>query len=348
MTNHRSKQKHLLAPCEKIRSLNKNLAMNLINKWLRELLYFLTSIPIAAILLLFGAAAINVEILPLAVVLFLGLLSATRFVAKFEIARTNKILRTDFASVEDWFSAPFWSWDGAKERVTSIRGWMTIGYVFLAICISALSILTITFAALASLLAFLSVSLISLPSISRSFQIPLSDGSLIGLFQITSPKVLRLELASESYSGEFNWDVGSPLTTVLASLTFVVALWLISLISRWQARIVEALLSGAASSQIQSWLGKLTNKHRVSDLEVRMAMESNSAKGSLAELSNREREILALMAQGKSNAGIANSLYITQGSVEKHISRILEKLGLPIEENSHRRVLAVLRYLGLD
>lgn len=54
------------------------------------------------------------------------------------------------------------------------------------------------------------------------------------------------------------------------------------------------------------------------------------------------------MAQGKSNAGIAKALYITEGSVEKHISSILLKLGLPVEEENHRRVLAVLKYLGIE
>ena len=54
------------------------------------------------------------------------------------------------------------------------------------------------------------------------------------------------------------------------------------------------------------------------------------------------------MAQGKSNSGIAKSLYITEGSVEKHISSILSKLELNAEADSHRRVLAVLKYLGID
>jgi DNA-binding NarL/FixJ family response regulator len=54
------------------------------------------------------------------------------------------------------------------------------------------------------------------------------------------------------------------------------------------------------------------------------------------------------MAEGKSNAGIAKSLYITEGSVEKHVSSILSKLGLTVEAENHRRVLAVLTYLGLN
>jgi DNA-binding NarL/FixJ family response regulator len=67
--------------------------------------------------------------------------------------------------------------------------------------------------------------------------------------------------------------------------------------------------------------------------------------GELAALSLREREVLALMAEGRTNAAIAESLVVTQGAVEKHISNVFSKLDLPITEDDHRRVLAVLTYL---
>jgi DNA-binding NarL/FixJ family response regulator len=66
----------------------------------------------------------------------------------------------------------------------------------------------------------------------------------------------------------------------------------------------------------------------------------------LAGLTAREREVLALMAEGRSNSGIAALLFITEGAVEKHVRSILSKLGLPAAEDSHRRVLAVLTFLG--
>jgi serine/threonine-protein kinase PknK len=77
-------------------------------------------------------------------------------------------------------------------------------------------------------------------------------------------------------------------------------------------------------------------------------MDKESLQPALSELSKREREILALMAQGKSNSGIAKSLYITEGSVEKHISNILSKLDIKVGDENHRRVLAVLTYLGIQ
>ena len=65
----------------------------------------------------------------------------------------------------------------------------------------------------------------------------------------------------------------------------------------------------------------------------------------LAELSAREHEVLALMAEGRSNAGIAKRLWVTEGTVEKHVRSILTKLTLPEATDDHRRVLAVLAFL---
>ncbi|MBV8597791.1 MAG: response regulator transcription factor [Actinobacteria bacterium] len=65
----------------------------------------------------------------------------------------------------------------------------------------------------------------------------------------------------------------------------------------------------------------------------------------LAALTPREKEVLALMAEGRSNAGIADVLVLTVGAVEKHVASILQKLRLPPSDETHRRVLAVLAYL---
>jgi DNA-binding NarL/FixJ family response regulator len=72
----------------------------------------------------------------------------------------------------------------------------------------------------------------------------------------------------------------------------------------------------------------------------------NSGDGSLGSLSPREREVLALMAEGRSNAAIAARLVITERSVAKHTASIFVKLGLQPSDDDNRRVLAVLAYLG--
>ena len=68
----------------------------------------------------------------------------------------------------------------------------------------------------------------------------------------------------------------------------------------------------------------------------------------LEELTPREREVLALMAEGHSNLGIAARIVVTEGAVEKHVRSILGKLRLPVTEDSHRRVLAVLIFLAAN
>ena len=65
----------------------------------------------------------------------------------------------------------------------------------------------------------------------------------------------------------------------------------------------------------------------------------------LDELSPREHEVLALMAEGRTNAGIARRLWLTEKTVETHVRTILMKLGLPANDDDHRRVIAVLAYL---
>jgi DNA-binding NarL/FixJ family response regulator len=75
-------------------------------------------------------------------------------------------------------------------------------------------------------------------------------------------------------------------------------------------------------------------------------LRASRRAGGLAALTARERHVIALMAEGRSNAGIADALVVTGGTVEKHVASILDKLGLPPDEADNRRVLAVLRYLG--
>ena len=85
----------------------------------------------------------------------------------------------------------------------------------------------------------------------------------------------------------------------------------------------------------------------VLDPEVVAQIVIRSRRGNdLGTLTTRERGVLQLMAEGRSNSSIAAQLFIVEGSVEKHISAIFHKLGLPIEDSGNRRVLAVLRYLG--
>ena len=79
---------------------------------------------------------------------------------------------------------------------------------------------------------------------------------------------------------------------------------------------------------------------------VAQLMVRNRPGDPLAALTPREREVLAAMAEGRTNVGIAGLLHISEGATEKHISNIFGKLELPDSPGDHRRVLAVLAYLG--
>ncbi|MGD6740432.1 response regulator [Streptomyces sp. BH106] len=68
----------------------------------------------------------------------------------------------------------------------------------------------------------------------------------------------------------------------------------------------------------------------------------------LSSLTERERDVLELMAEGRSNAAIAESLHVSAGTVEKHVAAVFGKLGLPASEDHNRRVLAVIRFLHRD
>jgi DNA-binding NarL/FixJ family response regulator len=78
---------------------------------------------------------------------------------------------------------------------------------------------------------------------------------------------------------------------------------------------------------------------------VQELVDARTRGDPLETLTPREREVLALMAEGASNAGIANRLWVTEGTVEKHVRSILSKLRLPETPDDHRRVLAVITYL---
>ncbi len=79
---------------------------------------------------------------------------------------------------------------------------------------------------------------------------------------------------------------------------------------------------------------------------VAQLMVRHTREDRLSTLTPRERDVLAAMAEGRTNAGIAAALGITEGAAEKHIGNIFGKLDLPDSANDHRRVLAVLAYLG--
>ena len=89
--------------------------------------------------------------------------------------------------------------------------------------------------------------------------------------------------------------------------------------------------------------GTALDREVVSELVRRK--DPGGEDGALSALTPREKEVLSLMAEGKTNTAVARALVVTPGAVEKHISNIFSKLDLPASDEDHRRVLAVLAYL---
>jgi DNA-binding CsgD family transcriptional regulator len=115
---------------------------------------------------------------------------------------------------------------------------------------------------------------------------------------------------------------------LLVALGASVATW-------WLQGLIVAVLA-------RPWLKRL----RVLDAEVVEQLLSRRRRDEgLSSLTTREREVLALMAEGRSNRAIAGTLFVTGGAVEKHVKSIFGKLGLAQTGTDHRRVLAVLAYL---
>ncbi|MEN0086365.1 MAG: response regulator transcription factor [Leifsonia sp.] len=81
---------------------------------------------------------------------------------------------------------------------------------------------------------------------------------------------------------------------------------------------------------------------------VQLLVSARSSEAAVESLSARERDVLRLMAEGKSNVGIAGDLHLSLRTVESHIGHIMAKLGVEDSAEGHRRVLAVLRFLGRD
>lgn len=126
--------------------------------------------------------------------------------------------------------------------------------------------------------------------------------------------------------------------------------------TRYTARLLEGNAAGvgyllkervADVAEFADALQRVATGGTALDPEVvGQLLSVNRRADGVAALTPRERRVLTLMAEGRSNAGVADALVVSGGTVEKHVASIFDKLGLPQDEADNRRVLAVLRYLS--
>lgn len=142
----------------------------------------------------------------------------------------------------------------------------------------------------------------------------------------------------------------SPATGVVVLSQFADPIYVMALLdggSQGRAYLLKERL--AAADQLVAAIHEVARGGSMIDQKVIDALvqaQAGKARSPLDALTDREREILSEMAQGKNNAGIAASLFITDRAVEKHINSIFSKLGLSEEKDVHRRVKAVLLFLA--
>lgn len=325
---------------------------NYLSRKLREAFYLLVSLPVSLILFVVVVIGLNsATFIPFAILIFLFMLTLMEKVAQSEIWRTNKILKTDFHPIPNWFNEPFFSWNGAKERVTSLRSWMAIIYVFAAFGVSLLAFVVAIFGITGVVAILIAIGTFAFSAFDRSFQFVNEESDRPGsveFYFFGNGGVLQWDLGDGNSRGVLNFDIQSWWSWGVGIVLIFLALWSIPRIARLMAGMVEGFLAGGFYKKFEDGIKSLQKRRKVDTERVRDAIADEVARPELSLLSRREREILALMAEGKSNSGIAKQLYITEGSVEKHVSSILNKLGIVIEEENHRRVLAVLTYLGIE
>ena len=306
-----------------------------------ELGFFILGFPISVGLFVLVATSWSVSFVPLFAVFILVLLHAMQWVAWFEVKRANLFLRKEIRVVDQWFSYRFFSWMGVKERLLSPRSWLTIVYTLVAFFVGVIGF-SLSVTTLALFVTALAVPIGAIVAWSGGNIAVSNDVDLIAAFNEPGQFVI----------GGLLSGLPVPVTITLVTVALLVAavfggtlVWLLGLL---HTHFVNGFLSNGYLPTLQRLTHKATNKLRVNEREVTDALNKPETRESLSELSPREREVLALMAQGKSNAGIAATLFITEGSVEKHVSNILAKMNLPLNGDHHRRVLAVLEYLGIE
>jgi serine/threonine-protein kinase PknK len=177
-------------------------------------------------------------------------------------------------------------------------------------------------------------------------------GGLVSLVRAQRPDLVVVDIrmppghSTEGLDAALTIRKEFPETGIMVLSAFVHAEHAVELISSGQR--IGYLLKDRVEHVpefIQS-LRRVTDGGMVIDPELVRDLVGSRRRGDpLDVLSAREREVLALMAEGRSNTGIARQIWVTEATVEKHVHSILAKLDLPDSTDDHRRVLAVLAYL---
>ena len=237
----------------------------MIKKMFHDRLFIVTTFPIA--LLTFWLVQMTFwggGFLPFMLLLLLVLLTAAEYFVEFEIRRTNKIMNADIEQpVRPWYSTPFWSWDGAKQRLTSSKAWFAIAYVLAAIFFSSIGVTILIFFWLSIAVLIFALGLITPANWSWVFNLNEQEAAGKLTFLIDPSKVQFTFNGTQSIDSEIpnqmTWGYTSGWTIAACLLFILLNIFVIPVLAKQMRDVVTNLLGASAlpdsfAKAIQSWL----------------------------------------------------------------------------------------------
>ena len=202
--------------------------------------------------------------LPFMLLLLLALLTAAEYFVEFEIRRTNKIMNAGIEQpVRPWYSTPFWSWDGAKQRITSSKAWFAIAYVFAAIFFSSIGVAILVFFWISVAVLIFALGFIT-PS-NWSWVYNLNESEAVGKlsFYVNSDKVQATFTGTQSIDSEIpskiTWSYNSGWTVSLCVFFILLNIFVIPILAKHMRDLTANLLGANAlpdsfAEKLKSWL----------------------------------------------------------------------------------------------
>ena len=218
-------------------------------------LFLITTFPIALLAFwLVIAAFFSGGFLPFMVLLLLAILTFAEQFSAFEIRRTNRMLRTEIvAPARPWYTTKFWSWDGAKERLTSTKAWCVIAYVFTAIFFSSLGITIIVLFWIAVIVLLFALSIITPSDWSWVYQVAGDDvtGKLSFLVDQEKARVTFIGLQGTDISlpDQLTWVYTSGWTVTGCFIIFALNIFLVPVLAKHMKEMVTYLLGANAGAE---------------------------------------------------------------------------------------------------
>lgn len=236
----------------------------MIKKAFHDRLFLITTFPIALLAFEFVRWTIfDGGFLPFTVLLLLLLLSVAEPFAAFEIRRTNKIMNTEIVQRErPWYRAPFWSWEGIKERLSSVNAWFVVAYVFAAIFFSSLgvTILVLFWASVAVL--FFALGAITPSNWNWVFSINGDDVSGRFSFLLDSEKfkltIEGFQSSELSIPDQLTWVYTSGWTVVLCLFLILLNFLVIPVLAKHMSDVAAQMLGANSiadpfAAKVKGW-----------------------------------------------------------------------------------------------